>query len=225
MAKFFILGENGSVKNMFIGAGWKQVLNPKEVNRATLVVFTGGEDVTPSLYGEGKHTHTYSNFGRDMREAKAYKEFLASPKVGICRGHQFLAVMNGCKLIQHADGHAGSHDALIETPSGLKTMEVSSTHHQQVKEPLGSEDINYILLGFSDLSTYKEGTDKYNIKTKLSKDQLDRQSDVEAIYFPESRSLGFQFHPEFYASEMRGAFFDIIKDRYGLQGRKEKVVI
>lgn len=54
---------------------------------AKLVVFTGGEDVTPSLYGCEKHRTTYNNPKRDEAEVKVFKQIRPDQVVlGICRG-------------------------------------------------------------------------------------------------------------------------------------------
>lgn len=55
---------------------------------AQLVVFTGGEDVTPSLYGCKKHKTTYSNLKRDQDEQAIFNKIDPKKQVclGICRG-------------------------------------------------------------------------------------------------------------------------------------------
>lgn len=39
---------------------------------ATIVLFTGGEDVDPSIYGKKKHATTSSNIDRDLEEKKIF---------------------------------------------------------------------------------------------------------------------------------------------------------
>lgn len=98
---------------------------------AQYVLFTGGEDVTPSLYGEKALPSTYNNPERDLEEKEIFdKMSLSQIAIGICRGSQFLCVMNGGKLIQDVKNHAiyGTHpiiDAATE-----QTYEITSTHHQ-----------------------------------------------------------------------------------------------
>jgi gamma-glutamyl-gamma-aminobutyrate hydrolase PuuD len=55
---------------------------------ADLVVFTGGEDVTPSFYGDKKHSYTGNSPERDEREAQLFNRCVERniPMVGICRG-------------------------------------------------------------------------------------------------------------------------------------------
>ena len=78
-----------------------------DITTADIVVFTGGEDVDPSLYNAEKHPKTYSNLARDLYEKEMFEKIKPHQLViGICRGSQFLCVMNGGKLIQHVNGHA-----------------------------------------------------------------------------------------------------------------------
>lgn len=98
---------------------------------AQYVLFTGGEDVTPSLYGETALMSTYSNIERDMQEQEVFDKMTASQiAIGVCRGSQFLCVMNGGKLIQDVQNHAlyGTHPIIDSTTD--KIYEITSTHHQ-----------------------------------------------------------------------------------------------
>lgn len=58
------------------------------VKKAELVVFTGGEDVHPSLYGDVLGKNTECNIERDKEEKKVFLEAkkLHIPMLGICRG-------------------------------------------------------------------------------------------------------------------------------------------
>lgn len=54
---------------------------------ADIVMFTGGEDVDPSLYGCEKHRRTYSNLKRDLYENEVFSKINPNQLViGICRG-------------------------------------------------------------------------------------------------------------------------------------------
>src|SRR5687768_16963203 len=100
------IGEDSLVNEMFMNKGW--LVWDTDFNYPTnldLICFTGGEDVTPSLYGEVKHPLTYNNPERDKHEVEYFNQFIGIPKVGICRGGQFLNVMSGGKLHQHILGH------------------------------------------------------------------------------------------------------------------------
>ena len=58
-----------------------------DVADADIVLFTGGEDVDPSLYDREKDFRTFSNINRDLQEKEIFDSL--SPKqmcLGICRG-------------------------------------------------------------------------------------------------------------------------------------------
>jgi len=45
-----------------------------DITNADLVLFTGGEDVTPALYGESENPRTGNNLDRDMKELEEFKK-------------------------------------------------------------------------------------------------------------------------------------------------------
>lgn len=142
-----------------------------------LVMFTGGEDVNPALYGEAKHSRTHCNLERDKVEEIWFNAASRRgiPMVGICRGGQFLNVMNGGKMRQHVSGHATGQTHILHTGDGEEYI-VSSTHHQMM---LPYKDTGK-LLGWGEICL------------------LDGEPDAEIIHYPTSGSLCFQPHPEFF---------------------------
>jgi putative glutamine amidotransferase len=108
------------------------------------IIFDGGADVLPFLYGQstGDKTQTYPQ--RDMLEMTIFKKFLHTTTkfIGICRGSQFLNVMMNGTLDQHIHhGHPPSHrvehtnlDTKLQQYVKQDTFVVNSTHHQAVKE-------------------------------------------------------------------------------------------
>lgn len=59
----------------------------KDIESADIVLFTGGEDVTPSIYGCRKHRTTICNKERDTYEMEVFKKIRKDQlAVGICRG-------------------------------------------------------------------------------------------------------------------------------------------
>lgn len=57
------------------------------ISDADIVLFTGGEDVDPSLYGCEKHPSTYSNLNRDLYEKRIFEQVADNQLViGVCRG-------------------------------------------------------------------------------------------------------------------------------------------
>lgn len=137
-----------------------------------LCVFTGGEDVDPSLYGETPHKTTFSNIKRDKFEQVIFQTCVKNdiPMVGICRGAQFLTVMNGGKLHQHVEGHTFGH--LMRDVATSDLIWVTSTHHQMMRP--------WLCKDFEVLATASiAGAD-----------------DPEVVKYHITRSLAIQYHPE-----------------------------
>jgi putative glutamine amidotransferase len=114
------------------------------------IVFTGGADVAPELYGEEAHERTYTRPARDTSEMMLLRAALDRdlPVLAICRGMQLMSVAYGGRLYQHLPdvlGHEnhrpatgyGSHDVrlapgtLAASILGDRTT-VNSLHHQGV---------------------------------------------------------------------------------------------
>lgn len=197
----YIVSGNAQYVNMFLEREWEMA---RTIAEADLILFTGGEDVTPDLYGERPHPKTYSNINRDRAESDIFKMGveLGIPMAGICRGGQFLNVMNGGKMWQHVNNHAisGTHKAHVTGFIG--EIDVTSTHHQMMIP--APDDVESIVLVTANLSTQKErmGSQGVGIVTRYTRDE-----DVESIYYPTTHSLCFQPHPEF--NEGRGQCRDV----------------
>lgn len=118
------------VEKMFEAKGWEVTHSYLE---AHLVVFTGGEDVHPNLYDEGLHYTTKFSKQRDDIDQKAWEvaKLYHIPCLGICRGAQFIHVMNGGKLFQNTTKHTVQHSAYDKFTQ--KNYEVTSTHHQMMR--------------------------------------------------------------------------------------------
>lgn len=136
------------------------------IENADIIIFTGGEDVDPSLYNCKKHYSTYSNLDRDLKEIEIFKKVQPNQLcIGICRGSQLLAVLNGGKLVQDCDNHA-LHDTHPIT-NGKYTFEITSTHHQ-MQYPYDLDDNDYTVLYTTMRSTkyYGDGIDVNKIIEK-----------------------------------------------------------
>lgn len=187
----YIEGErDGYYHQMWRMWGWS-VTNL--MGMADCIQFTGGEDVNPALYDEVPHPTTFFNRNRDEECINLYNLGLQGiPMAGICRGGQFLNVMNGGKMFQDCDGHGiwGTHEALIQE-TGVK-VQVTSTHHQIMRP--SSEAI--VLMESERLGTYKEHMGLVLESYWGAIDQVEA-SDVEAVFYPNTKSLCFQPHPEY----------------------------
>lgn len=129
MKKVFIVGGCFLTNQLFIQNGWSSVTN---IHEADLVVFTGGADVSPSLYNAPVHPTTHFDTNRDEREIQIFAlcQELKKATVGICRGGQFLNVMGGGEMYQNVSRHGNAHN-IVDLETG-EVIYVSSTHHQMM---------------------------------------------------------------------------------------------
>lgn len=129
------------------------------LEEADIVLFTGGEDVDPSLYGCKKHHTTYSNIKRDLDEKAIFEKVKPNQLcIGICRGSQLLCCLNGGLLIQNVGNHAvyGTHRIINKYTS--ERFEITSTHHQMQYPFNLVKDIDYTVLYYAlRCSPYYEG--------------------------------------------------------------------
>ena len=177
-------------------------------------VFTGGQDVAPSIYGEEKLPECgYQAPMRDKQEQYMLDKLITmdKPVLGICRGIQMMNAACGGTLYQDIFSQAPSrvvhrqdkpydvphHQVKIEKGTmlyeilGCEYLSVNSMHHQAVKEPAPGA-----------------------IVSARAEDGM-----IEGIEFPEKRfMLGLQWHPEHmwqsYASARRiwSAFVSAAKE-------------
>ncbi len=160
-----------------------------EVERANLIVWTGGSDVSTELYGATPHITTSTNPHRDKYELEIFNRVneLGIPSIGICRGNQWLGVMAGLKLVQHMN-HEFRHP--MRTLEGDEIF-VSSSHHQRVY--MGDAGDKATLLGWAEgLSPYSYGQD--------NSERLDEDKEAEVLCFGRMNApmLGYQNHPEWF---------------------------
>lgn len=210
MTNVYIVGGNNQIANMFLKEGYSIV---EAFDSANLVVFTGGEDVSPSFYGEYKHRSTFSNPHRDAGEVLEYAEAKGRklPCVGICRGAQFLNVMNNGKLYQDIDNHALGSGHMLHDKELNQMFFVTSTHHQQMRPHESGE-----VVAFASRSSYKihmsliEDGDPHEIIVE------DDKNDVEVVYYPSTNDLCFQGHPEFWDERCKNYFFNVLNRKVGV---------
>lgn len=196
MRKVYIEGSHGSYAKMWRRWGWEVV---DDMFAAEVVQFTGGSDVNPTLYGEARHPHAQVNEERDVHCKTLFNRAKRAEikMAGICRGGQFLNVMNGGKMFQHCDGHAiyRTHKAtILETGS---EVDVTSTHHQIMRP---NRDSGIVLMEANPkLGTFKEHMASFYEEggQEWYEENLQEEDDVEAIFYPDTMSLCFQPHPEY----------------------------
>ena len=159
-----------------------------------LILFTGGEDVSPSLYGHTspKHLCGYNSL-RDAMEMPIFETAVSYgiPMTGICRGSQFLNVLCGGGLLHHITNHGYNHTIATTTTNEL--LDVTSTHHQMsIPGPKGhivawsAEKRSTVYIGDKDEEVQYNGPE------------------VEGIYYPEFKVFAVQYHPEYMNKKSKG---------------------
>ncbi|HEY3766923.1 MAG TPA: gamma-glutamyl-gamma-aminobutyrate hydrolase family protein [Gaiellales bacterium] len=185
-----VLAPAGYTTSVERAGGMPVVLPPVDGSTELLdlldgLVFTGGSDLGPALYGQKRHPETTGvHDARDRTELALIREALRRdmPVLGICRGMQLLNVALGGDLHQHlgSETHKGPpgrytfHDVTVA--SGTRLAEVLGTRtrthscHHQAPDRLGD--------GLRASAHAEDGT-------------------VEAVESPSARfSVGVLWHPE-----------------------------
>ncbi len=128
---------------LFDGFAIQPISANKTPKNLDFIMFDGGSDVTPMLYGENLGKYTSCNPKRDILERFIFKHYYHTPTkyIGICRGSQFLNVMMNGTLNQHIQDHGGFHrvdktniDTELDKYIPKEAFGVNSTHHQAVKD-------------------------------------------------------------------------------------------
>lgn len=174
---------------MFIRSRCVKATDP---TKADLVVFTGGPDVNPIYYASDDpypvpHHSVSFDSARDAEDIRLYEKCLSEgvPMFGVCRGAQFLHVMNGGKLYQHVDGHTGDHH-IWDKQSRNHIEKVSSVHHQScIPNPDGGMEVLAVTY-----KSKKRWLDNVQYEEGLG-------DDVEAFFYRDTCCLGVQGHPEY----------------------------
>lgn len=200
MHKVLVINEFWDTAGMFQRYGWEDT---KSYDDADLVLFTGGADISPALYGENAHRTTYPNPSRDKVEVEAFNEARKRniPMAGICRGAQLLCALSGGKLYQDVNHHSSGDHTMVDVKSG-RHVTTTSIHHQMCILPEDAE-----LIAYATEATRKETYDK-----RLTTNDDDFGLDVEVYYIERTQCLGFQGHPEYNTSktECSDYFFECI---------------
>lgn len=160
------------------------------ITKDSVLLFGGGEDIDPKIYGEEPHARTQKAFRhstRDVREIECFKigKEVGAKMLGICRGAQLLCALSGGKLVQHVAGHFGTHPVVTKTGEEYMT---SSVHHQMMY-PFG---VKHQMVAWSK-APLSYGEYWMNPEKKLGELPVE----PEIVYFPQTKALAIQGHPEF----------------------------
>ena len=182
----------------------------KSVEEADIVCWLGGEDINPKIYGE-KPAGAYGwSDARDLEDFNIFQQAGRRFKIGICRGAQFLNCVppNNGRLWQDVDMHNGHDHPVTDYITGEELM-VNSLHHQQLRLSNKGE-----LVAGCNLSREKNAYSAYWSFSDIESGKSEEDVDVEVAWYPGSRSLCFQPHPEFDPEGPTGKYFESLLNRY-----------
>lgn len=190
------LGTGGSRADPFDVLFNAMPVQPEDVfaGRVNALVFWGGEDISPVIYkakpSRKAGTARLVDLGwRDNEEVPLYEAAVAMgiPIIGVCRGAQLACAMSGGRLVQHVENHGGHH--AITTDHGLSII-TNSIHHQMMW-PFEMDKKDYQLLAWtSDNRSSVYVFDDDDVRTEV-------KTEPEIIWFPKTKALAIQGHPEF----------------------------
>lgn len=185
----YIAGDKYEQRNFAEMFGRSYCKKADSPEKADLVVFTGGPDVDPQLYGEKAHPETQFDTNRDDEDIELFFKCidLGIPMLGICRGAQFGHVMHNGKLYQHISGHQGKHKAM-DVEDRTMIEHVSSVHHQAVI-PNNSNGMQIVATAVG-ADCFERWTNDKNCVKGL-------QPDIEAFFYRDTCFFGIQGHPEY----------------------------
>lgn len=177
--------ERRKFAELFVKSRCRKADTPQD---ADLVVFTGGPDVDPLMYGEVKHPSTRCDLIRDKADTELYGLCLEEgiPMLGICRGAQFLHVMNGGKLYQEVDNHYKEH-TMWDMKNKRVVKPISSVHHQMCVD---NRD------GGMEIIAHTGGLSKERWRNNVDK-ETNGNLDIEAFFYRATCCIGIQGHPEY----------------------------
>lgn len=222
MKKVLLVGCGMQYQTMMEKLGFLVVGNVSSIKSASyvpnydgvdIVLFGGGADVHPMMYGHEKHHTTMTSTLDDELYETAYETARqVNPDclmVGICRGSQFLCVKAGGELIQDLRGHTGSHNAFDVLSKEL--FFVTSTHHQ-MQYPFNrlKENEDFRILGKTPriIGSYHAMYDEKTGKFTNPFDANPNAVEVESCHYKNINALAFQPHPEFFGADDTLLMFD-----------------
>jgi putative glutamine amidotransferase len=153
------------------------------------IVFSGGADVDPALYGATPHPETDEpQARRDAGELALLSAALERdvPTLAVCRGFQLLNVVRGGDLVQHIPDELG-HEEHKQVPG------VFSEHPVEVKAGTRLGDV----VGETSTVTSHHHQAPGRVGTGLVETAWAADGTLEGVEDPSRRfALGVQWHPE-----------------------------
>lgn len=167
------------------------------------IVFSGGADIDPSLYGAEPHPETDTpQARRDAGEMALLRAALERdlPTLAICRGFQLLNVARGGDLVQHLPDEVGNDEH-------KKLPGVFAEHPVEVKD--GTRLASIVGARSDVTSHHHQGIGRVGeglVETAWAQDGT-----LEGVEDPSLRfAVGVQWHPE--AGEDEALFVNLVEE-------------
>jgi gamma-glutamyl-gamma-aminobutyrate hydrolase PuuD len=173
------------------------------LDRVDGLVFSGGSDLDPELYGADAHAETAGIVReRDDFEVTLMRAALERdlPVLAICRGSQVLNVARGGDILQHLPDEVG-HERHRETPGVFSEHDVGVLDGTRLAEVVGDRT--------SVKSHHHQGFGR--LGEGLREAARDDDGTLEAVEDPSRRfALGVLWHPE--AGEDAALFEALVRE-------------
>lgn len=181
----------------------------ESVSDCDVIVYMGGADISPDLYNDKNVASGGINVERDLREQIVYEEGVKLGKVhfGICRGAQLLAALNGCKLWQDVQGHAGPDHQIYDLDRDV-LVTATSLHHQMIQDGKGLEIVAVTNKQIS--SRFK--ADGLTLTLGDKSDSSMAEVEIEAGAFHDTKVFFVQGHPEIGSDEYRSWTMTVLRE-------------
>jgi gamma-glutamyl-gamma-aminobutyrate hydrolase PuuD len=174
------------------------------------------------MYNEHRHPKTYFNSRRDDQDFAVARYAMKHniPLAGICRGGQFLNVLNKGSMWQDVSGHALNAKHMMRDHWNDIKLPVTSTHHQMMMP-----GANGLIIGTAIESERRERVNKkipgsihtniIRTREHLTWSDSDVDQDIEIVWYPDTDSLCYQPHPEFKGEiELRNHYFLLLEQLF-----------
>lgn len=189
----------------------------QNIHLADVVVWTGGADINPALYGSKTLPGTGFSESRDKDDVRAITISRDKVLIGICRGAQLLnCIPNMGTLWQDVDRHGQYHE--VEDYVTGKTWTVNSLHHQMMRPTPDA-----VIVAGCKQATRKDTYEEAWFRNNPDRDEYKKyEVDPEVVWYPRTKSLLFQGHPEFGHPETTEYFHELVT-RYVLPQLEDKI--
>jgi gamma-glutamyl-gamma-aminobutyrate hydrolase PuuD len=165
------------------------IIGKDQLNDLDLLVFWGGSDINPQIYGE-KNTNSHGiHFSRDSIEVDVMRAALGNiPILGVCRGAQLACALLGGSLYQDVNNHTSTHNMVVNEPYRpyftRHTVCTSSLHHQMMRP---TKDMEIV--------AHSKGRSTRRISERTH--EIGEHTDPEIVLHRDKKVLMVQGHPEY----------------------------